>query len=119
MQSVVFVNFGLQHTDVWQVSVLFRIVKAVTDNKSVGNVEAEIVCLDIGLAALGLVKQRDNADGSRFSCAEVLGQVTERNTAVQNILDNNNMAVFDHLIQILQNILFLLVYNYIRLLLYL
>ena len=50
------VHFGLQHTHIGQIAVFFIVVKAIAHHKFIGHLEAQIIGMDIGLAALGLIQ---------------------------------------------------------------
>ena len=52
----VLVDFGLQHTNIGQITVFFVVIQTVAHHKLVRHTEALIIGLDIGLAAAGLVK---------------------------------------------------------------
>ena len=51
------IDFGLQYADVGEVTVFLIVVQPVADHKFIGHFKAQIVGLDVGHAARGLVQQ--------------------------------------------------------------
>ena len=94
------INFRFQHADVRQITVFFIIVKPVADNESIGNFKAGIVRINGSLPACGLIQQGDNGDGGRFTDLQIVFQIIERDTGIQDILYEDDMPAADIAFQV-------------------
>ena len=98
------VNLGLEHADVRHIAVLLRVVEAVADDEFVGHFEACEVRNDGLGAAGGLVEQRhDRHAGSALGHKVILEEV-ERVARVENVLDDDDIAARDVLLEIARDL---------------
>ncbi len=89
------INFRFQDPDVGQVPVTFGVIQTVSDNKGVWQGEACIICFQINGTASRFVKQRDDARRLGVAALQKLDQMAERETAVDNIFDDQDVASFN------------------------
>ena len=87
------INFRLKYADIGEIAVFFVVIEAKSDNEFVGNDLAEIVGGKVDDAARGFV---EHSAGLNASCArqlEVVNKVGKGASAVDDILNNNDVKV--------------------------
>lgn len=81
--------------DVREVSITSHIIESVSDDKFVGDLEAEVVNCD-GLDVAGrFIEERADADRTGFSCLEIFDQVVHGQACVDDIFDDEDIFVDD------------------------
>ena len=99
--SKVFVAYGLrvdlalQNGNVGQISVLFIVVKTVTDNKLVLDHGSAVIGREGNLTARGLVEKSAGLNAVGVSVFEELRQAGERSSAVHDVLDNKKIVLLE------------------------
>src|SRR5690606_23621604 len=88
-------DFRLEHGDERQVPVALRKIEAVSEDKLVGDVEAEIVDGQVDLAPLRLVEQGADAQGSGRAGEQVAPHIVERPATVDDIFNNQHVFAGD------------------------
>lgn len=96
-----FIALRLQNADVGEIAVVICVIEAVADDEFVRDLEAA----HIGLVALGmarrLVQERDRRNGCGVPCAEELTQVLHGEARIDDVLDDDDMAARNVVVQIL------------------
>jgi hypothetical protein len=89
--------------EVRQVPVALRDVEAVTDEQLVGDGEADVANREIlDEAAVRPVEQGDDGERGRLAEPERLAQVIQGQAGVDHVLDDQDVAVRDLRVQVLQ-----------------
>ena len=96
-----FIALRLQNADVGEIAVVICVIEAVADDEFVRDLEAA----HVGLVALRvprrLVEEGDGRDGRGIARAEELAQVLHGEARVDDVLNDDNMAARDVVVQIL------------------
>src|SRR5258708_4289981 len=94
--------FGeIEDADVAEVSVVLRIVEAVTDNKFVGDSKSNVVGMDSLDAALGLIEKRRDAQSLWAALLKDALKIVQRKAGIENIFDQNYVQARDAGVQVL------------------
>ncbi len=97
------VQFGIigrHETDIGQVAETLRIVHAVADHKVVGDLESDIVGVDLFQAARRLVEQRGDAQRSGLVLLKEAAQETQGEAGIEDVFDDDDVLAFDRLVEI-------------------
>ena len=94
------IYLGLEHADKGQVTVKLVIIETVADDEFIGHFKTRIFCINGGCSARGLIHKRCDGYGCRLSRHQIALQIIECVAAVEDILDNYNVAAFDILAEI-------------------
>src|SRR4051794_39089298 len=99
--------FGLpshgQRGDVRKVAVALGVVEPVADREAVRDLEADEADGKLDLAPRGLRQQRADLKRGRVARAEVAHEVLQRETRVDNVLDDQDVAALDRLVEVLED----------------
>ena len=102
--SIFGIYFRLQYADVGHIAVLLRVVETVADDELIGHLEACKVG-DDGLCAAGrLVEQRHDGHAGSALGHEVILEEVERIAGVENVLDDNNVAARNVLLEVVRDL---------------
>src|SRR6202050_2986676 len=93
--------FSWHDANVRKGAVLFRVVQSVSDHELIGNAEPNIVGLDGLFSARWLVEQCGNTQVLRSMAQHNSLQIIERETSVQNVFDEDDVAILHRLIHVL------------------
>src|ERR1039458_902405 len=85
----------LQDRDERQVAMALGIVEPVADDEAIGDLEADVAGRKVHLAPLGLGQQRAHLERARIARAEVAHQVLQGQARIDDVLDDQHVAVFD------------------------
>jgi hypothetical protein len=86
-----------------QVSVPLADVESVADEQLVGDGEADVAHRQIlDEPAIGAVEERDDGQRRRLTQAQRLAEVVEREAGVDDVLDDQDVAVRDLGVEILE-----------------
>ena len=85
------IDLGFQNADVRQIAVFFIVIQPVADDELVRHREADVIRLQVNLAAAGFIQQRGDADGARPPALQQLLDIAEREAGVQDILNDQNI----------------------------
>lgn len=83
---------------------MLREVKPVADNEIVRNFKAAIINFDIDLAAAGLIEQSANFYAVSLLVKEIVNQIVHGRAGVDNIFDEQNIATFGVVVEVLEDI---------------
>ena len=97
------VDLGVQRADVGQVAVTLGVVQAVADDELVGDVEADVGDVDVGAHGVGLAQQRAHPQRPRMPGREVAQQPGQRQPGVDDVLDDQHVAVVDVAVEVLED----------------
>src|SRR5258705_4569108 len=100
-------GFGLdfrlgERGDVGEVAIALGVVEAVADDEAVGYRETDVVERHLTLAPSRLVEERRDAEPVRAAREQRVAQERERVTAVDHVLDQDDVAPEDLLLEILE-----------------
>lgn len=87
--------------DVWQIPVIFTKIKTVTDYKVVGDGEQRVVGIEFYHSAAWFVQKCDELQRFGIACLEQFAHFAERATAVDDVLNDDNMIVTDVMSEVL------------------
>src|SRR5207248_2495223 len=88
-------GFFVQHRDVRQVSVPLSVVQPVADDEAIRDLETDVANGDVGLPAPLLDEESAHFQRHRLACAEVAYEVGEREARVDDVLQDEDVAVAD------------------------
>ena len=91
----------MKHADIRKKTEIFVKIKAVSDNKTVGNSKAHIICLEGYLTPLLFVEEGAYPELGRFSFAENFDQIGKSETGIDDVLHDENIAPRNPCFQIL------------------
>ena len=91
-EKLVLIYLGFEYTYIRKSTVALVIVKAKADNKLVGNFNTAIVGGEVYLTARGFVKQSAGANALCALLLEILTKVGEGASAVDDVLNNDDVA---------------------------
>src|SRR5579875_1842863 len=97
------VRLGRQGRDERQIPVPLRVIQAVADDELPRQVEANVPDVDVSDPGIGLAHQREDLDGRRAARAQVRNQPREGEAGVDNVLDDEDVAALNALVEILQD----------------
>ena len=98
------VDLGLQGAHERQVAVAFREVQSIANNKLVGNIESHFShVFNFYLQRIWLAQQSHDRQGPWLAVIQVLHQPGQGEARVDDVLDDQHIAVLDLPIQILKN----------------
>src|SRR6185312_13268757 len=103
LRSVWFHVRGHQ-ADIRQIAVPLGEVHAVSDDKLVGNGEADVIGVDLFEAARGLVEQRGDAQRAWVVPLEQAAQEVQRQAGIQDVFYEDDVLTFDGLIEVLDEL---------------
>src|SRR5471030_396737 len=83
----------VQHPDVGQIPVPLGEIEAVADHELVRNLEADIADVHLDLAASRLRQKRADLEARRPARLEVPDEIRERQTRIDDVLDNHDVEV--------------------------
>ncbi|MNW59131.1 hypothetical protein D3C74_370310 [compost metagenome] len=86
-----------------QVAVLLRVVQAVAHDELVGDVEADVAHVDLGLRGVGLAEHRRHLDRRGAAAAQVRQQPREREARVDDVLDDEHVAPREVGVEVLED----------------
>ena len=70
-----------------KITILLRIIQAISDDEFVGDRESQIVCLD-GFQATGrLIQEGRNAQGLGLVGEQNVAEISERQPGIKNVLN--------------------------------
>ena len=95
------IDLRLEHADVREIAVFFCVIEPIADDERVRHLKAGIGGVDRRLAAGGLIEQGGNGDGGRPADAEIVLEIVQRDAAVENVLNEDDVTALDVLIQVL------------------
>jgi len=94
-------GFGKQeYADVEEIAVALGVVEAVADDEFVRDLETGVVGVDIGDAAVGLVKEDGDLEIFGFALLEDAEKVFEGHAGVEDVFDDDDGAAVDAGIEI-------------------
>src|SRR5256714_2016108 len=93
----------VEHAHVGQVSVPLGEVEAVADHEAIRDLEADVAHGNVDLAPLRLRQERADLERRRLPRLEVPHQVRERETRVDDVLDDQDVAPGDVDVEVLQD----------------
>ncbi len=82
-------------------AVLLRVVEAVADDELILDREADVFDLDVDLAARWLAQQARRAQRLRVAGAEDLLQIVQGQPGVDDVLDDDDVAALETVVEIL------------------
>src|SRR5262249_14283575 len=92
-----------QAPDVGQIAVSLGVVEAVTDHEFIGDVESDVFDLHIYLHGVGLTQQRHDVDAVGVAGLEILEQPVERETAVDDVFDDEDVLAGDVAVEVFED----------------
>ena len=95
------VDLRLEHADIREIAVFFCVIEPIADDERVRHLKAGIGGVDRRLAAGGLIEQGGNGDGGRPADAEIVLEIVQRDAAVENVLNEDDVTALDVLSQVL------------------
>ena len=101
---LLFVDAGLEHTDVRQVAVLFIVVEAVAHHELVRHREALVVRGDVGLAAAGLVEDGADLHRVRVAHLEHGHKVGQGDAGVEDVLYDEHILAGQVAVQVFDDL---------------
>src|SRR5438552_2834269 len=88
-------QFSSQHANIGQIAVTFPEIEPVADYKFVFDFEPNIICIQLSGALFPFAQQHACPNAVRSGCFQSLANGCKRETAVQNIIQNQNISVDD------------------------
>ena len=101
IQADLLIALRPQHADIRQVAVVVGIVESVADNELVRDREAAKIGLQALTVAILLVEEGDRGDAGGVARGEELAQIFHRQAGVDDVLDDDDMAAGDVVVEIL------------------
>src|SRR3989442_2762745 len=93
---------GLDDGDVRQVAILLGEVEAVADDEPIGNLEADVLDLHVDLPPRRLTQQAGRPQRLWTARAEDILQIRERETGVDDVLDDDDALAVEGRIEIFE-----------------
>ena len=100
---LVCVDLRLQDADVGQVAIPLSVVQTVADDELVGHVEAGVLTVDRYPLFAFLAQSATISSDAGLRDDEVLEQVLERETGVEDVLAYEHVATLDGLVEVLED----------------
>src|SRR5262245_56172950 len=94
---------GVEDTNIGKVAIDFIVVKAIADHEVVGDGKAYPVHRHDDFTAFGLIEQGNDTEGSGLAFLQNPHQIIECIAAVDNVFDNQDVASFNRLVEVLEN----------------
>ena len=94
------IYFRFEDANTGKVSIVLRVIEAVTDKKFIRHFPAAIINFHCDLAAHRLGEQRAKFEACRLARFEQCKQVAHRDAGIDNVLTDNYMAVLNIRIEI-------------------
>src|SRR5262249_32654021 len=91
----------IHNTNVIEIPVSLGVIETVSDHERIGNAKADISYFHGAHPPLRLIQQRRDAHRLGLPLLEQIDQVIQRNTAIDNILDDQHMRVLERDVEIL------------------
>src|SRR5436190_1033711 len=88
-------QFSSQHPNIGQIAVTFPEVEPVADYKFVFDFEPNIICIHLAGPLFLFAQQHACPNAMRSGCFQSLANGCKRETAVQNIIQNQNISADD------------------------
>ena len=88
---------------VGEVAVALGVVEAVADREAVGDLEADVAGREVDAQALRLGQQGADLQRGRIARLQVAHQVLQGEAGVDDVLDDQHVAVFDRRIEVLED----------------
>src|SRR5258708_1788763 len=94
----------LQYTNVREISIRLALIETVAYDEAIFDGEPKVVDRNRGARARRLVQERTYLDGARKTGAQKLEEVGDRETRIDDVLDEEHVFAFDGVPQILGNL---------------
>src|SRR5690348_15135830 len=91
-----------EHANILQIAKPLGVVQSVSDNEFVWDGESDVIALHVLQAARGFIKQRRYAKCFGFALLQNAQQITDRESRVENVFDENHVESCDAAVEILQ-----------------
>ena len=98
-------DFVVVHeADVGEVAIALGVIHAKADDEEVGDGEADVVRIDVFLAAGGLVEEGGDAEALGVLLEEELAQIAEGEAGVEYVFHDEDVFAFDGLVEVLDEL---------------
>jgi hypothetical protein len=89
--------------DIGEIAVALAEIEAIAHYELIGDVEADVIHGYLDLPSGWFVEESDNAYRSGSSGGQILKQIVQRKAGIEDVFDQDNVPVFEALVQILEN----------------
>src|SRR5205814_4340401 len=97
------VGSGLDHADIWQVSVTLAIIEPIAHDEFIRNLETDVFESDFNDAAGPAIQQRAHLKRFRISSGQRPQKIFQRETRVDNVLNDEHILAGDIFFEVLRN----------------
>src|SRR5436853_330351 len=97
------VGSGPDDADVWQVSVTLAVIEPIADDEFIGNLETDVFESDFNDAAGPAIQQRAHFKRFRISSGQRPQKIFQRETRVDNILNDEHILAGDIFFEVLRD----------------
>src|SRR5690625_467341 len=89
------VDRALEHAHVGKIAVGLRVIEAVADHELIGDVEADVLHVDVHPRGVGLAQQGGDLDALGSARAQIRQQPLQSQPGVDDVLDDQHVAAGD------------------------